>query len=69
MLACARNLGEGRVGAVGELRELSADEDALWRALGRVSHLMPRVLDEEMTRATGLSMTEYAVLLMLAEAP
>ncbi|WP_245554555.1 MarR family winged helix-turn-helix transcriptional regulator [Actinosynnema mirum] len=54
---------------MGELRELSADEDALWRALGRVSHLMPRVLDEEMTRATGLSMTEYAVLLMLAEAP
>ncbi|GAA2662793.1 MarR family winged helix-turn-helix transcriptional regulator [Actinosynnema pretiosum subsp. pretiosum] len=57
------------MGAVGELRELSADEDALWRALGRVSHLLPRVLDEEMSRATGLSMTEYAVLLMLAEAP
>ncbi|ATE56896.1 MULTISPECIES: MarR family winged helix-turn-helix transcriptional regulator [Actinosynnema] len=54
---------------MGEARELSADEDALWRALGRAAHLLPRVLDEEMTRASGLSMTEYAVLLVLAEAP
>ncbi|MBP2338591.1 DNA-binding MarR family transcriptional regulator [Saccharothrix coeruleofusca] len=52
-----------------EVRELSADEDALWRALGRVVHVLPRLLDEDMTKATGLSMTEYAVLHVLAEAP
>ena len=48
---------------------LTPEEDALWRALGRLVHVLPRLLDEDMLRGTGLSMTEYAVLRCLAEAP
>jgi DNA-binding MarR family transcriptional regulator len=54
---------------VTEVKMLTAEEDALWRALGRVVHVLPRLLDEDMSKTTGLSMTEYAVLLTLAEAP
>jgi len=49
-------------------RHLSDDEDALWRALGRLVHLLPRLLDEDMSRSKGLSMTEFAILLSLSEA-
>jgi DNA-binding MarR family transcriptional regulator len=45
------------------------DEDVLWRSLGRLVHLLPRLLDDDMTRATGLSMTEFAILVCLSEAP
>ena len=48
---------------------LGAEEQVLWRALGRLMHVMPRLLDEDMTRACGISMTDYAVLVNLAEAP
>lgn len=48
---------------------LTAEEDVLWRALGRLMHVMPRLLDDDMTRSCGLSMTDYAVLVNLAEAP
>ncbi|WP_033341329.1 MarR family winged helix-turn-helix transcriptional regulator [Catenuloplanes japonicus] len=48
---------------------LAADEDALWRALAHVVHQLPRVLDDDMSRAEGLSMTEFAILLSLSEAP
>jgi DNA-binding MarR family transcriptional regulator len=51
------------------MKPLTADEELFWRALGRVVHVLPRLLDEDMSKATGLSMTEYAVLLSLAEAP
>ena len=47
---------------------LGGEEQVLWRALGRLMHVMPRLLDEDMTRACGISMTEYAVLVNLAEA-
>lgn len=55
--------------AVTDTGALTVDEKTLWRALGRVVHLLPRLLDEDMSKQTGLSMTEYAVLLTLAEAP
>jgi len=48
--------------------QLSDDEDVLWRSLGRLVHLLPRLLDEDMSRSKGLSMTEFAILLSLAEA-
>ncbi|ADO72704.1 Transcriptional regulator, MarR family [Stigmatella aurantiaca DW4/3-1] len=51
------------------MKPLNADEEAFWRALGRVVHVLPRLLEEDLSKATGLSMTEYAVLLTLAEAP
>jgi DNA-binding MarR family transcriptional regulator len=48
---------------------LSPDEDLLWRSMGRIAHAMPRALDDDMVKSTGLSMTNYGVLLMLSEAP
>ena len=48
---------------------LTADEELLWRSLGRVVHAMPRLLDSDMTRACGLTMTDAAMLTTLLEAP
>ncbi|MDR7274575.1 MarR family winged helix-turn-helix transcriptional regulator [Catenuloplanes atrovinosus] len=48
---------------------LTQDEDAVWRTLAQVVHQLPRVLDEDMSRAEGLSMTEFAILRVLSEAP
>ena len=47
---------------------LDADEEALWRALLRVIVTLPRLLDDDLRR-TGLSLSEYAVLMNLSEAP
>lgn len=51
------------------LAPLDGDEERLWRALQRVTIALPRVLDEDLLRSTGLSLTEYAVLVNLSEAP
>jgi DNA-binding MarR family transcriptional regulator len=45
---------------------LDDDELLLWRALGRVAQQLPRLVEPEMLRASGLSMTEFAVLDALA---
>ncbi|MFD5512150.1 MarR family winged helix-turn-helix transcriptional regulator [Streptomyces sp. NPDC127051] len=47
---------------------LTGDELLLWQSLGRLVHSLPRVLEEDMSR-TGVTMTEFAVLLLLSEAP
>ena len=47
---------------------LTADELLLWQSLGRLVHSLPRALEEDMAR-TGVTMTEFAVLLLLSEAP
>lgn len=52
---------------MGAARELTEDEMLLWQSLGRLAHALPRVLEDDMTRATGLSMTEFAVLLSLSQ--
>lgn len=46
---------------------LDPDEERLWRALLRVTVALPRVLDVDLDR-TGLSLTEYGVLMNLSEA-
>ena len=48
---------------------LTADEMLLWASLGRIVHALPRVLEDDMSRATGLSMTDFATLLVLDQAP
>jgi DNA-binding MarR family transcriptional regulator len=50
-------------------RDLTHDERLLWSSLGRLVHTLPRALESDMTRAAGISMTEFAALLALAEAP
>jgi DNA-binding MarR family transcriptional regulator len=47
---------------------LDRDEERLWRALQRVTIALPRVLEDDLLRGTGLSLTEYAVLMNLSEA-
>jgi DNA-binding MarR family transcriptional regulator len=40
-----------------------------WRALMRIVLSLPRQLHEDMVRATGLSASEYTVIMNLSEAP
>ncbi|MBV1941228.1 MarR family transcriptional regulator [Streptomyces sp. BV286] len=47
---------------------LNTDELLLWQSLGRLVHSLPRLLEEDMGR-TGVTMTEFAALLLLSEAP
>lgn len=47
---------------------LTAQEELLWRALMRVIISLPRSLDDDLLRSTGLTLTEYVVLMNLSEA-
>ena len=48
---------------------LTSEEEALWRALMRIVVALPRQLDSDLVRATGLTATEYKTLMGLSEAP
>ena len=47
---------------------LTAREEKLWRALQRLTISLPRAMDDDLLRSTGLSLTDYAVLMHLSEA-
>jgi DNA-binding MarR family transcriptional regulator len=51
-----------------DVEPLSAQEERFWRALMRVLVALPRSLDADLLRATGLTITEYIVLMSLSEA-
>ena len=53
----------------GQLKPLTPEEEAAWRALSRAVLVIPSVLDKDLLEAEGLNLTEYAVLLHLSEAP
>lgn len=48
---------------------LSADEEAVWRALARAVVVIPRALETDLLEAEGITVTEYTVLMNLSEAP
>ena len=48
---------------------LSESEEALWRALMRIVKTLPRHLDSDLVRSTGLTASEYTMLMHLSEAP
>ncbi|MBM0256726.1 MarR family winged helix-turn-helix transcriptional regulator [Micromonospora sp. 4G55] len=48
---------------------LTADEEAVVRALPRVIHALPRAIDTELVREQGLASIEYETLMHLSEAP
>jgi DNA-binding MarR family transcriptional regulator len=48
---------------------LSAEEEALVRALGRVMSVLPKLIDADMRADAGISLTEYTILMHLSEAP
>jgi DNA-binding MarR family transcriptional regulator len=52
-----------------DLEPLTATEEAFWRALMRIVLTLPRHLHNDMVRATGLSSSEYTVIMNLSEAP
>lgn len=47
---------------------LTANEEALWRALMRIVAALPRHLDADLMRAGGITSTEYLTLVALSEA-
>jgi DNA-binding MarR family transcriptional regulator len=47
---------------------LDSDQTLLWRSLMRVLTRLPRALDSDLLPATGLSLTEYTVLMNLSDA-
>lgn len=51
------------------VRPLSRDEEALWRATMRITKALPRHLDTDLIRGTGLTASEYITLMSLSEAP
>ncbi len=48
---------------------LTPTEEMFWRALMRISLALPRQLHDDMVRATGLTASEYTVIMNLSEAP
>lgn len=54
---------------MGTQEEFTASQDRFWRALVRVATLLPRSLDDDLRRDTPISLTEFAALLHLSEAP
>ncbi|WP_405910273.1 MULTISPECIES: MarR family winged helix-turn-helix transcriptional regulator [unclassified Streptomyces] len=47
---------------------LNSAEERLWRSLQKLLVALPRALDEDLLRSTGLSLTQYIVLAHLSEA-
>src|SRR5688572_9669604 len=50
-------------------RPLTADEEALVRALHTVVHTLPKAIDADMEREQRMSLAEYMTLVHLSEAP
>jgi DNA-binding MarR family transcriptional regulator len=50
-------------------KSLNETEEALWRALLRMVVALPRALEADLLRSTGLTMTEMLVVISLADAP
>ena len=48
---------------------LNAQEEAFLRAFGRAIVTVPRVLDADLLREQGMSMSQYSALMFLSEAP
>ncbi|SEP47463.1 MarR family winged helix-turn-helix transcriptional regulator [Amycolatopsis saalfeldensis] len=48
---------------------LTSEEQAVWRPLTRIITVLPRALDDQFVNDTGVSMTDYTVLVSLSEAP
>ncbi len=48
---------------------LTPTEELFWRALMRIVLSLPRQLHDDMVRATGLTASEYTVIMNLSEAP
>jgi DNA-binding MarR family transcriptional regulator len=52
-----------------DVKPLDPDEESVWRDLARFFVIAPRLLDDDLQRKAGLSLSEYTVLMNLSEAP
>ncbi len=69
MVALATNASHTeRMSSEHAAQPLSPGEERTWRALIRLMVQMPRAIDEDLLRRTGLSLTRYVVLMRLSEA-
>jgi DNA-binding MarR family transcriptional regulator len=50
------------------VKDFDKQEDRLWRSLMRLNGALPRLLDDDLVRGAGLSLSEFAILLVLTEA-
>jgi DNA-binding MarR family transcriptional regulator len=48
---------------------LTPEEELTWRTLMRLMIVLPRAVDEDLLRRSGLGLTRYVVLMRLSEAP
>lgn len=48
---------------------LTAEEEAAWRAIGRLVIVLPRLIDAELLRRENLTLSEYMALMVLSESP
>ncbi|WP_329046724.1 MarR family winged helix-turn-helix transcriptional regulator [Amycolatopsis sp. NBC_01488] len=54
---------------MGELSALDPDEAPFWRSLMRITTALPRALEDQFLPETGLTVSDYGVLVALSEAP
>jgi DNA-binding MarR family transcriptional regulator len=52
-----------------KVEPLSPAEEDVWRALMRIVKALPRHLDSDLIRGTGLTASEYTTIMHLSEAP
>ncbi|MEV6641905.1 MarR family winged helix-turn-helix transcriptional regulator [Amycolatopsis sp. NPDC051371] len=52
-----------------DLAVLDEEEAAFWRSLIRITTVLPRALDDQFLPETGLTVSDYGVLVALSEAP
>ncbi|MDT8915923.1 MarR family transcriptional regulator [Amycolatopsis sp. PS_44_ISF1] len=52
-----------------DVSPLTSEEQAMWRPLTRIVTVLPRALEDQFVNDTGVSMTDYTVLVSLSEAP
>ncbi|HEY2643903.1 MAG TPA: MarR family transcriptional regulator [Galbitalea sp.] len=50
------------------MKDFDEQEDRLWRNLMRLNGALPRLLEADLVRGAGLSLSEFAILLVLTEA-
>jgi len=50
------------------MQDFDEHENRLWRSLMRLNGALPRLLDDDLARGANLSLSEFAILLVLTEA-
>src|SRR5258706_7154139 len=56
-------------GAMVDVEPLSNGEEALWRAMMRIIRVLPRHLDSDLLRNSGLTASDYTTMMVLSETP